>query len=88
MKTLKSLLSIIGLFVALTGHAQQKVTKDAQGNYIVAKRDTAGSNKPTGKFIIDKDGVKHPVFISARGKLYYMRTSKAGNVYKSYIKEN
>lgn len=85
--TVKKALTIIGLFLALTGHAQQRVTKNAQGNYIVAKRDTAGSNKPSGKFLIGKDGVQHPVFISAHGKLFYMRTSKAGNVYKCYIKE-
>lgn len=76
------------LMIGSCAMAQTKVTKDAQGNYVVAKRDTAGSNKATGHTITDKQGISHPVFISVNGKLYYMRTSKAGNVYKSYIKEN
>lgn len=65
--------------------AQRKVVQDANGNYKVVSRDTAGTNKPTGKSFTDDKGVSHPVYISAKGKLYYMRTSRNGNVYKSYF---
>ncbi|HXU28318.1 MAG TPA: hypothetical protein VN698_13890 [Bacteroidia bacterium] len=73
--------------LSLAGMAQTKVTKDAAGNYVVAKRSDTSANKPTGKTITDRDGNSYPVMISSRGKLFYFRTSKAGNVYKSYIRE-
>jgi uncharacterized protein YxeA len=73
------------LFGSFTVFAQQRVTKDAQGNYVIAKRDST-VNKPTGNNIIDKNGQSHPVYITKNGKLYYMRTSKSGNIYKCYIK--
>lgn len=85
---MKKLLTITALCVALSATAQTKVTKDAHGNYIVAKRTDTTANKATGHTIIDRDGISHPVYISAHGKLFYMRTSKAGNVYKCYIKES
>lgn len=76
------------LVMGLGASAQTKVSKSADGNYHAAQRDTTANNKPTGHSFVDRDGISHPVFISARGKLYWMRTSKAGNVYKAYIKEN
>lgn len=83
---MKKLLLIASLFIVTAGHAQTRVTKDAQGNYqVAAKRDTT-AGKPTGQTITDRDGAKHPVFVSSRGKLYWLRTSKNGNMYKAYIK--
>ncbi len=84
---MKSIFTIISLFIVMLGHAQTRVTKDAKGNFIVAKRDTA-ANKATGQTITDRKGNVYPVYKSVNGKLYYMRTSKAGNVYKCYIKES
>lgn len=83
---MKKLLLIASLFIVTAGHAQTRVTKDAQGNYTVTAKHDTSAGKPTGATITDKDGAKHPVLITARGKLYYMRTSKSGNVYKCYIK--
>ena len=84
---MKKLFTIALMLVSFGTMAQTKVTRDAQGNYIVAKRDSTGTNKATGHTITDKEGISHPVYISARGKLYYNRTAKSGNVYKCYIKE-
>ncbi len=84
---MKTLLTIAALCIALSATAQTKVTKDAQGNYTMAKKADTSANKATGHTIIDKDGISHPVYISSRGKLYWLRTSKSGNVYKSYIKD-
>lgn len=81
---MKKVLLIASLFIVLTAHAQTKVVKDANGNYSAVKRDTL--SKPTGHTFTDSKGNVYPVFISARGKLYYMRTSKNGNVYKCYLK--
>lgn len=83
---MKKLILIASLFTVLTAHAQQKVIKDAQGNYKVASGRDTTAGKATGHKITDKEGKVHPVLISARGKLYWLRTSRNGNVYKCYIK--
>lgn len=81
--TLAGLLLVVGFT-----NAQTRVTKDSKGNYVVAKRNDTTANKATGHTITDKDGNVHPVYISVHGKLFYMRTSKTGNIYKCYIKES
>lgn len=89
MKKILTLIILLFVFTLLFGSftvsAQTRVTKDAQGNYVIAKRDSA-VNKPTGNNVIDKDGQSHPVYITKNSKLYYMRTSKLGSTYKCYIK--
>lgn len=50
---------------------------------ITAKVKSADST--TGKTFTTASGV-YPVYQSARGKLYILRTSKNGNVYKQYLK--
>jgi hypothetical protein len=85
---MKKLITIISISVVLlsNAHAQTKVTKDAQGNYVISKRSDTTANKATGKVLIDSEGIKHPVYISSRGKLYWLRTAKkSGNQYKCYI---
>lgn len=82
---MKKLLTIAALFLTATVHGQT-ATKDAQGNYHAAIRTDTASNKPTGKTFTDKDGKVYPLFLSAHGRLFYMRTSRNGNVYKAYIK--
>jgi|GEM_PF-3956968 len=83
----KSILTIALFIACLSGYSQTKVTKDAAGNYVAVKaaKDTA---RFTGHTFIDSKHKEWPVYISANDKLYYLRTSKAGNVYKVYIKEN
>lgn len=88
---LKQIITIASLFVVLTAgqaQAQTKVSKDAHGNYVVAKRDSLGGSKPTGHTITDRKGIVYPVYQSVNGKLFYLRTSRNGNVYKVYIKED
>lgn len=81
---MKKLILIASLFIAFTAQAQQHITKDANGNYTVTKQDT--TNKATGKTITLADGKVLPLYLSVHGKLFYNRVSKAGNVYKVYIK--
>lgn len=82
---MKTLILIASLFIVTAGHAQT-VTKDAQGNYhATAKTDSA---KATGKTFTDSKGNTYPVFVSRNGKLFYLRTSKSGNIYKAYLKVN
>lgn len=81
---MKKFLIIASLFIVSQGHAQQ-VKKDSNGNYISARIDT-GANRPTGKTYTDGKGKVYPLLISSRGKLYYLRTAKSGNIYKAYLK--
>ena len=63
--------------------AGQTVKQDAHGNYVAVKR--AETATKTGNTYTDSKGVVYDVYRSAKGKLFYYRTSKAGNVYKAYI---
>ncbi len=84
---MKNLITIAAVMICLTAHAQHAV-KDAQGNYHAVTRSTdTGARKPTGKTFTDSKGKSYPLYLSVNGKLYYMRTSRSGNVYKAYIKE-
>lgn len=82
---MKNLITIFSLLICLTANAQHAV-KDAQGNYHAVGRDTA-SSKPTGHTFTDSKGKSYPLYLSVHGKLYYMRTSRNGNVYKCYLKD-
>ena len=86
---MKKLTLITALILAsFAGMAQTKVTKDVQGNYVAVKRVDTTANKATGHTFTDTKGNVYPISISVNGKLFYNKTSKAGNVYKVYIKEN
>ena len=85
---MKKLTLISALILAsFAGMAQTKVTKDAQGNYVAVKRATDSTQlTPVAQFT-DSKGNHYPVYKSVNNKLFYYKTSKAGNVYKVYIKE-
>ena len=83
------LILFISLFLASFIDAKgQTVQRDANGNFkaISAPREAKTEAKPTGKTFTDTKGNVYPVLISKNGKLFYVRTSKAGNDYKVYIK--
>jgi ribosomal protein L31 len=62
----------------------QKVTVDKDGNYHAPVKP---ADKKTGKVYIDEDSVNHPIYISGKNKLYYIRKSKtSGKEYKVYLK--
>ena len=86
-KIITMLLSCV--LLATSAMAQQKVVKDANGNYSPAKVAVSGValDKPTGSTYTDSKGVKYPVYKSVNGNLYIIRTSrKTGNTYKQYLK--
>jgi len=83
----KVILTIAVVLFSIAGVNAQKVTTDAQGNYVAVKRDFAREEaKETGKTYTDLKGVKYPVMESAGGKLFVVKTSKAGNEYRMYLK--
>ena len=79
---MKNLILAVLLLLAAPA-AGQTVKQDAQGNYVSVKR--AETATKTGQTYTDSKGVVYDVYKSAKGKLFYYRTSKAGNVYKAYI---
>lgn len=74
------------LFLALFSNGQTVTTTDGKTYTAVHKAKTASEGKLTGKTFVDAKGNSYPILQSEGGSYYYMRTSKAGNIYKAYIK--
>ena len=77
---------------ALASVAQTGYTTDANGNLtqVVIKKTEADLTKgavKTGKVFTTASGDEYPVWKSAAGRLFIVRTSKAGNAYKQYLEE-
>lgn len=81
---MKNLILAVLLLLAAPA-AGQTVKQDANGNYVAVKR--AETATKTGNTYTDSKGVVYDVYRSAKGKLFYYRTSKAGNIYKAYINQ-
>ena len=82
---MKRIIITAALLIAAFTIQAQNARKDATGNY-TAINHAKEPGKATGKTFTDTKGTVYPLFESAKGKLYYMKTSKAGNVYKAYLK--
>ena len=87
---MKKLLFASLLLISVNARSQTTATLDKQGNYIATSKpkQTGSQAKPTGKTFTDTKGVIYPVLESKNGKLFYVKTSKTGNVYNVYIKVN
>ena len=84
---MKKIIILVVLLITVNGLKAQNATTTINGNYIalkVAKKDNV--NKLTGKTFTDNKGAVYQVYESSRGKIFYYRTSKAGNEYKVYLK--
>lgn len=66
---------------SLRAHSQNVVQ---QGNVFV-QQQSVGDSTVTGYYYQDAKGVKHPVFLSCKGKAYCWMTSKNGKLYKKYL---
>ena len=84
----KVIVTIAVALFSIVGVNAQKVTTDANGNYVAVKSERVKAEaKETGKTYTDSKGVTYPVMISANGKLFVTKTSKnTGNEYKMYLK--
>jgi hypothetical protein len=87
MKKIK--LITLCMAMSIGAMAQNVVTKNSDGDYVSLKTQREFSPpKPMGGYFVDSKGKKYPIFISAKGRMYYERTSaKTQKVYKVYIKE-
>lgn len=83
---MKKLLTFIALALSLSTQAQN-VKQDSNGNYIAIKQHKEAQQPvPTGHTYTDSKGITYPVYSTTAGKLFIIRTSKAGNQYKQYLK--
>lgn len=86
---MKKIITVLAIVLCAFTATAQNATKDAAGNYTAVKHTSVKpAVKSTGKTFTDVNGKVYPVYESAKGKLYYVRTSKSGNEYKVYIKVN
>lgn len=85
---------ILTIAIAVTGMVSQAQTKPFTSNVVLHNRvyESAHKNKDksadqaTGEFFKDAKGGLWPVYKSASGKLYALRTStKTGKTYKQYL---
>ncbi len=84
---MKKAIIILSLsLLSYTGYSQN-VKVNAYGNYVAIKSVNQVKAKETGKFYLDTAGIKHPVFLSEKGKLFVKRVSvKTGKTYNYYLK--
>lgn len=71
------------LCAAIGAHAQNVVRK---GNVFVQQDTSVGDSIFTGCYYQDKDGNKHPIFLSSKRKAYcWLKSKKTGKMYKRYL---
>lgn len=76
------------LLVSFGASAQVKVKQDASGNFIQVSSRGVASAAPvaTGKTFTTSKGETFPVYKSAKGRFFVLRTSKkSGKEYKQYL---
>ena len=89
-KTTKQVIAIIILAIALCFTDSlwaQNARVTSSGNYVAVKADPK-VQEATNKTFTDDKGNVFPLYESKNGKLYYIKTSKAGKEYKAYLKLN
>lgn len=84
---MKRLFFAMFVLISLSAAAQTKVKIDSTGNFIaLSQRPDTIAGEPTGKYLTVKDGTRYPVYLSATGRYYIVRTSKkTGKQYKQYL---
>lgn len=89
---MKNAILFFFLLFSLSLSAQTVAKKTADGNYVqteapakTAEQLTTNCEKSAAMFT-DKAGNKHPVYLTANGKMFYVATSKAGKPYRRYFK--
>jgi len=84
------LLLVFGLLLlwGLNMNGQTPVKIDSSGNFTSASpvKESKQQSLDTGKLYTDSKGNQYPVYCSASGRLFILRTSKkTGNIYKQYL---
>ena len=78
-------LLLMMLFVLSIGKCKAQNVK-LQGKVFVQQASASSDSTITGYYYQDRDGEKHPVFLSSRGKAYcWCKSKKTGKMYKRYL---
>ena len=64
----------------------QTLQRDTKGNYHKIVNVKAVDAKTIYTYS-DENGIVYPIYKSVRGKFYYFRRAKSGNIYKCYLPE-
>ena len=85
------ILFLVGLMLAFVAFsmpcsAQNVVRKDNTFTQVRVKNQPKDSFSITPYTYTTLDGVKHPVYVSKKGKYFIIRTPKNGNKYRQYLK--
>ena len=83
---IRAIIVLILGFIALSiGMKAQNVKLEGK-TFVQQSSQTVGDSINTGYYYQDKNGVKHPIFLSSRGKAYcWMKSGKTGKMYKRYL---
>lgn len=83
---MKKLILSLSILFSLSCIAQN-VKVDSKGNYVAISNFKADSShsKESGHTYTDNKNKVYKVFISAKGKLFVKKISKAGNEYNYYL---
>ena len=74
---------ILGLFMLSQHLRAQNVVLEGK---TFVQQTSSGDSTATGYYYQDKEGVKHPIFLSAYGKAYcWVKSKKTGKLYKRYL---
>ena len=75
---------IVALILCATIASSQNVVR--KGNVFVQQDKTVGDSINTGYYYQDRDGNKHPIFLSPKGKAYcWVQSKKTGKWYRRYL---
>lgn len=83
---MKYILSVLLLVCAFSCNIHAQDYKQ-EGTTFIQTTSKSNSSKATKTgYTWEKDGVKYPIYLSAKGKAYIIRTSKkTGKEYKQYL---
>lgn len=75
---------VLGLLAISNGLRGQNVV--LKGKTFVQQSTTTVDSIATGYYYQDTEGVKHPIFLSSKGKAYcWLKSKKTGKMYKRYL---
>ena len=72
---------------SLGAHAQNVVRKGNIFEQVVDSTKRKSQDTMTDMVYRDRKGNEYPIYISTRGKVFILRTSKDGKVYRNYLKQ-
>lgn len=77
-------IALIAITISLTAQVQ----RDASGDFFAKSKSVAAHDSTTTFTYTDYKGYKYPVYQGRKGGYYVWVTSKSGNDYRKYLKQD